>query len=222
MAAAASSSEVECKVPSPSDSFYCISEAEIEEVSKSMALEASYGPSSLSGSSLVDLKELGNGWVAADEQSTRTILALGRDLASDPRVQAAVLERVRDASALTSQSKLLDELKLVLVAREVVADSTDTTAGTTPRLTPSQSAENLSAQAEAAGVQQSAEPACDDEPSLGAAFLEAALMIASVLILTVVAKRVNPKACAVAAAALAGAWSAIFANSAGRKARKAV
>lgn len=219
IAAAAGSSEAECKVPSPSESFYCISEAEIEEVSKSMAMEAS-----LSGSGLVELEELGNGWVAADEQSTRTILALGRDLASDPRVQAAVLERVRDASALASGSKLLDELKLVLVSREVVADGADTTAGTTPRITPSQSAADLAAQSAEAHDAETrhapAEPATDDEPepSLGAAFLEAALMIASVLILTVVAKRVNPKACAVAVTALAGAWSAICAHSKSRKA----
>ncbi|KAG8470015.1 hypothetical protein KFE25_006470 [Diacronema lutheri] len=279
-AIAAGSSEAECKAPSPmSASYELISEAEVDEVSREIGAKSF---ELLAGGSAYELRELGNGWVApaVDEATTRSVLALGKDLANDPRVQAAVMERVRDLPALmhagtSSTNTLLEELKLVLVSREVAADGTVTTAETTPRLSrsssvvdeqraeadeppvPTADTAGLAADTEAtpaaagakAGKAAHVKSKCskaesgnkgatpkpkaaigadkpkldggargtdrstheDEPPSLAAALLEAALVVASVLVITVVAKRVNPRACAVAAAALAGAWAALLA-----------
>lgn len=247
IAAGASSSDAECRAASPmSSSFEFISEAEIDDVSREIDITKGFPRVPEHGSassSLYELQELGNGWVApADEGTTRSVLALGRDLAKDPRVQAAILERVRglpglsDGNAHNSSQKLLEELKLVLVSREVAADGPASTAETTPRLSRAPSAECEPAAAEAGAEAEAlkdgsasgaarpkgasapkaerAAPAQaeeEDEPSLTAALLEAALVVASVIVLTVVARRFNPRACALAAAALAGAWAALSA-----------
>lgn len=294
-AIAAGSEASECKAPSPmSSSFEFISESEIEDVSREIDLASkdfvqptAQGSLSLSGSH--DLQDLGNGWVApaADEATTRSVLALGKSLAQDPRVQAAILDRVRDLPSLTdsqnSSQKLLEELKLVLVKREMKADGTTTTTETSPCISRTSSADEL--EDEAAGphelaladgaavgdeakspeteeakppqVTGEAEPmikegkpkggkarnsskpkggakskgpaqkeskgaqAEEDEPSLAAALLEAALVVASVIVITVVAKRVNPRACALAAAALAGAWTALMAPFGGKRRSRA-
>jgi hypothetical protein len=235
-AAASSSSEVaECRAPSSlADSFAFISDSEIEDVANglktSLEQHSASAGSSLAGSSLVDIKDLGNGWVSADEPTTRSILALGKDLAADPRVQAAVMDRVNDPFKLRlgKSPDLLAELKLVLISREVAPDGSNTTPNTaSPQFSRNPSAEHLdekTAEAETArqdagaaagaglGKENKQKPAEEKEgPSLGAALLEAAILVASVIIITVVAKRVNPKACAVAGAALVAAWSAIFA-----------
>lgn len=219
VAVGASSTEVECNAPL-SDSFELIQEWEVDDVSREIFGAGS--KDSGSGSSIVEIRELGNGWLAADDTATtRSVLALGRDLATDPRVQAAVMERV-NAASLKAPSKLLEELKLVLVAREVVADGTNETTPTLSRhssaVTPDLATEEAHVesakeeQTQGAGAAEDArgeeQPA--DEPSLGAALLESALVIASVIILTAVARRLNPKACTLAAAALAGAWGALF------------
>jgi hypothetical protein len=91
---AAGAHEAECKdagppSPSMSMSWETISSSEIEDVSRQLKLgEASSAGGSMAGSSVIELRDLGNGWVAPDDATTRSVLALGKDLARDPRVQA--------------------------------------------------------------------------------------------------------------------------------------
>mmetsp|Transcript_23693 Transcript_23693/g.60045 ORF Transcript_23693/g.60045 Transcript_23693/m.60045 type:complete len:260 (+) Transcript_23693:92-871(+) len=229
IAAAGSHDAAECNAVSPSMSmsFEVITAGEIEDVSRQLGV-SSAKDGSMSGSGIIELRDLGNGWVSApDEATTRSVLALGKDLARDPRVQAAVLERIRGGpSALANSSKLLEELKLVLVSREVAADGTHSTATASPLLSRCTSAENLAndktdaqdtQQADSkqegpqADAQADAKPEEEEEPSLGAALLEAAIIIASVIILAVVARRINAKAVAMAGAALASAWCVLMA-----------
>jgi len=97
IAAAGSHDAAECNAVSPSMSmsFEVITAGEIEDVSRQLGV-SSAKDGSMSGSGIIELRDLGNGWVSApDEATTRSVLALGKDLARDPRVQAAVLERIR-------------------------------------------------------------------------------------------------------------------------------
>jgi len=211
---ASGSHEAECNASSLASSFDLITDTELDQVTAELVKEAVGQPSAASGSSH-SLTHLGNGWMSADE-GTMAALSLGRELAGDPRVQAAVMERVRDPASFAAPAKLLEELKLVLVSRDVVADGeqTSTTSPTQTTSPPSLSREASAQTAEPAAADQhdGNQDSPPEQPGLGAVLLEAAIVVASVIVVAVVARRFNAKAVSIAASALAGAWATLFAR----------
>lgn len=224
LSSAGGSHEAECDATSSLASSFDvistmdISDAELDQVTAELVKEAAAsGRTADATGSTHSIKSLGNGWISAEDGSPAVAaLSLGRELAGDPRVQAAVMERVRDPASLAAPAKLLEELKLVLVSRDVVADGEHTTDSsprmtTPPPLSRQESVQTAEPEDEQHAPSKDAPPAdAGERPGLGAVLLEAALVVASVIIVTVVARRVNAKAVSIAASALAGAWGYLW------------
>lgn len=254
VACSSQTQEAECAGSTLTSSFDFISQAELDDTAKLIFQQG--GAPSAEGStsdlhSSLELCEIGNGWLTAGpSEAVNAAVALGRDLAGDPRVQAAVIDRMKDPRALGSPAHLLDELKLVLVSREVAADDggTDSTAPSDAEKekidagvqasfvhvgadSDTRPAEDRAKDAgDVASVDESATTAEPDQedvhaqaagyadeegPSIASVLVEAAIVVASVLIITILARRFNAKACSLAAAAIAGAWGSIFASKKG-------